>query len=118
MAPSRSAFAYTGFQRAHSRRPLPIVLPALHERRDECEQVDGHGWCARLQDDFRVDLVVHAGADSPLNRVVLEDGGCHGDEDFGLGDCGRCWGRRELGGVGVDFGGGDRAGGGPGGSVG
>ena len=42
MAPSRSAFAYTGFQRAHSWRPLPVVLPALHERRDQREQVDRH----------------------------------------------------------------------------
>lgn len=42
VTPSRSAFAYTRFQRAYSRRPLPVVLPALHERRDQREQVDRH----------------------------------------------------------------------------
>lgn len=57
------------FKRSGFGRPLTVVFPALHKRRDKREQVDGDGGGAGLDDDFAVDFVIHHGRDAAAYGV-------------------------------------------------
>ena len=58
------------FRRGGFGRPLTVVFPALHQRRDQREEVDGDGWGAGLDDDFAVDFSVHHRRDAAADGVV------------------------------------------------
>lgn len=76
----------TLLQRPLFRRPLTIILPALHQRSRQREQVDGHAGRAPRDDDLGVDLGIQVRFDAFPDRVVGEEG--RGERDEGAGGWG------------------------------
>lgn len=55
-------------------RPLAVLLPALHERARQRQQIDRHTGRAPGDDDFAVDFWVEGRRDAFADRVVGEQG--------------------------------------------